>query len=402
MSASRRISSALTVVCIALSVLASAALAAGPATVTVRVEGLTETKLPPTQVTTTAEPVVKDGKDACPGTSALGALQLATGGDWEGPWNDEFKQYEIYSIEGESHVFEAGAPANYYWSFWLDEKEATTGACEAELQPGDRLLFFPACYGEACPPPSLPLGIEAPASADVGEPVSVTVKKYAASGAASPVEGATVTGGAAGASTESKGHATITFSQSGEATVRVTAPEAVRTEADICVHDGDDGTCGTTAPAAPSITQTPVSGGDILPAAPAGPYAPAPHTGPYALVAEATDIREGHRYSREDAPRVLSGRVLAGASVTSISLRLRRTYRGRCWAYDGARERLLRVRCRQGSFFQIASGGDSFSYLLPSRLPPGRYVLDVEATDAAGNHTTLARGTSRIVFYVDR
>ena len=27
-------------------------------------------------------------------------------------------------------------------------------------------------------------------------------------------------------------------------------------------------------------------------------------------------------------------------------------------------------------------------------------LLDIEATDAAGNRTTLARGTSRIVFYV--
>ena len=33
-------------------------------------------------------------------------------------------------------------------------------------------------------------------------------------------------------------------------------------------------------------------------------------------------------------------------------------------------------------------------------LPPGRYVLDIEATDVTGNHTSLARGTSRIVFYV--
>jgi hypothetical protein len=29
-------------------------------------------------------------------------------------------------------------------------------------------------------------------------------------------------------------------------------------------------------------------------------------------------------------------------------------------------------------------------------------VLDIEATDAAGNRTTLARGTSRVVFDVRR
>ena len=46
------------------------------------------------------------------------------------------------------------------------------------------------------------------------------------------------------------------------------------------------------------------------------------------------------------------------------------------------------------------STAPSFSYLLPSTLAPGRYVLDIQATDVAGNRTTLARGTSRIVFYV--
>ena len=63
------------------------------------------------------------------------------------------------------------------------------------------------------------------------------------------------------------------------------------------------------------------------------------------------------------------------------------------------RERFLRARCAEGSFFKVSTTG-SFSYLLPSALQPGRYVLDIKASDAAGNTTTLARGTSRIVFYV--
>ena len=173
MLVSRRIYLPLCLVCLASAVLASTALAAEPATVTVRVEGLSETKLSSTQVTTTTTPVVADGKaeDSCAGTSALGALQLATGGNWGGPWNSEFKQYEIYTIEGESHVFEKEALANYFWSFWLDNEEASVGACEAELHSGDQALFFPSCYGTACPPSPLPLGIETPASADIGEAV---------------------------------------------------------------------------------------------------------------------------------------------------------------------------------------------------------------------------------------
>ena len=39
-------------------------------------------------------------------------------------------------------------------------------------------------------------------------------------------------------------------------------------------------------------------------------------------------------------------------------------------------------------FFKVAST-PSFSYLLPGALQRGRYVLDIEATDAAGNRTSL-------------
>ena len=54
---------------------------------------------------------------------------------------------------------------------------------------------------------------------------------------------------------------------------------------------------------------------------------------------------------------------------------------------------------RRREAFKISSGA-SFSYLLPSALAPGRYVLDVTGSDAAGNTIALARGTSRVVFYV--
>ncbi|MCW3068353.1 MAG: hypothetical protein JWL67_978, partial [Solirubrobacterales bacterium] len=50
-------------------------------------------------------------------------------------------------------------------------------------------------------------------------------------------------------------------------------------------------------------------------------------------------------------------------------------------------------------FFKVSAAA-LYSYLLPEALRPGRYVLDIQATDVAGNRTTLARGTSRLVFYV--
>jgi hypothetical protein len=59
----------------------------------------------------------------------------------------------------------------------------------------------------------------------------------------------------------------------------------------------------------------------------------------------------------------------------------------------------VHARCGSATFFAV-SKEPSFSYLLPKGLSPGRYVLDIKATDVAGNTTSLARGTSRLVFYV--
>jgi hypothetical protein len=375
----------------------SVALAAGsPAGVTVRVEGLSETKIASTAVTTNATPVVKDGNssDSCPGTSALGALELATAGNWGGPWEAKFNQYSIYTIAGETHEFEEASTANYYWSFWLDNKEATVGACEAELQTGDQVLFFPSCYGSTCPTPApTPLALEAPPSANSGEAVTVTVKQYDTQGEASPAVGANVGGGGTGAVTDAQGHATLKFTGDAIYTLRASAaaegPPAIRAEATICIHEGNDGACGTTSP---SVAQL---------AAPASSRVfPKPYTGPYALVARSTSLLDGHVYPHRRAPRLLSGKAISKSLVTSVSIRLRRTYKGRCWAYNGVLQRLQRVRCRRGRFFKVGSGGSSFSYLLPSKLPPGRYVFDMAASDAAGNHAPLDRGSSRIVFYV--
>ena len=382
---SRRIFPVVGVVCLVLSVLACAALAAGPATVTVRVEGAAGTVLAPTQVTTTTAPVVKEGH-SCSGTSAAGALQLATSGNWSGSWFEP-GGFFVESIDGDSY---AGSPSGY-WSFWLDNKPASKGICESELETGASILFFPECFGE-CPEPPNPLGIEAPAVAEVGKPVTVTVTSYANSnGAPSPASGATVAYEQTDATTDANGHATLRFSHAGQVSVNVTAPKSIRTETTLCVHDGADGTCGTqTAPGSAGSAGGVTAGVGVT---------ATPFKGPYALVPKLTGLIDGHTYTRAHAPRILSGSVLAHTIVSSVSLTLRRSYRHRCYAFDGLTTRFMRARCGTGKPFTV-SGNGTFSYLLPEALAPGRYVLDIAATDAAGNRTTLARGTSRIVFYV--
>jgi hypothetical protein len=380
--------SLLAVLVLVLVLAVAPAALAGP-TVTVRVEGLNQTLLAPTEVTTDATPVVKDGNSAhaCSGLTAAGALERATGGSWGGEWFEGFHGYSVETVLGETHAFEPAAAANYFWSFWLDNKAASTGICEGELQAGQSILFFPECFSEtgACPAPPNPLGISAPAVAQRGAPVTVTVTSYDnAGGAASPTVGAAVTGGGAGATTDSAGHATLAIPQTGSIQLQVTAPGSVRTETSVCVHDGNDGTCGTTSP---SGVSTPAPG------------SAAAYKGPYAVVAQATGVQDGHVYPRGRGPKLLSGTIATHASVASVALELRRSYRGRCFAYNGVAERFKRARCGQGSFIAVGSA-PSFSYLLPAALAPGRYVLDVQATDAAGNRTALARGSSRIVFYV--
>ncbi len=398
MPSSRRVSEALIAGCLSL-LFVSTALAAGPATVTVRVEGVTETKLPLTLLTTTTEPVVKGGEGSCSGTSALGALQLATGGNWSGAWSAGYHGYFIEAIEGEG---EAVGSSKYYWSFWVNDRYQEEGACAVELEPGDRVLFFPICW-EACPAGAepTPLEVEAPATANVGEQVNVTVKQYNVKGEPSPAAGAHIASNGTSATTDSQGHATLTFATRGAYSLQVTGaesgPPAVRTETAVCVHAGNDGNCGThveVTAANPTGSSTSAGGGGV-----AGFTQARPYTGPFALVADATSLIDGHVYTHGHAPRELAGRILAHSAVSSVSLELRRRYRGRCYSYDGISERFHSSRCGRGSLFKVSSNG-VFSYLLPATLGPGRYVLDVHATDAAGNQVTLARGTSRLVFYV--
>jgi hypothetical protein len=387
---------ALLAVCSLYLLLSASALAGAPATVTVRVEGLSETRLPATQVTTTNEPVIKGGEGSCPGTSAAGALQLATNGNWSGQWfgggvNPEGKfeglGYSVETILGESYPFVSGS----FWDVWVDNHEAQ-GLCPEEMQQGGQLLIFPCHFeeGKECPQP---LTIEAPVEAGVGESVGATVKQYAAKGESSPAGGAEIAWPGGAAVTDAQGHATLTFASAGNQVLRVTGssggPATVRTEASVCVHAGNDGTCGTTGPSGANRagTSTQVQ------------QPPPPYKGPYAVVADITGPRDSRVYARGHAPRVLAGTVTAHTAVTSVSLKLRRRYRGRCFAYDGLRERFARAICGRGRFFAV-SKSSSFNYLLPAALAPGRYVLDVEATDAAGNRTALARGSSRIVFYV--
>lgn len=346
---------------------AGAAFAAGPAPVKFRVEGPSSTLVPQTSLTTNTTPVKKDGQNSCSGTSAAGALEQGTAGDWTaGPFSQSYG-YFVTSIK-------QVAPSNQndYWTLWVNDKSSQTGICDTELQAQDNVLFF-ICQSDPvtfnCS--NTPLGVQAPASTQTGSSFTVRVVQFDGNGGSTPVSGATVSGASASAVTGADGRATVRLDSSGTAALYATKPGATKSApAPVCASASNDGTCGT-----------------------------ADRTPP---VQRITGIKENQVFAAGHGPRVLRGKVgIDSSGLHDVSLRISRRVGGRCYAYDARKERLVRRNCRwgRGPFFSVGDRKD-WSYLLPSRLPAGKYVFDAVATDKNGNRSGLKLGVSRIVFGV--
>jgi hypothetical protein len=90
-------------------------------------------------------------------------------------------------------------------------------------------------------------------------------------------------------------------------------------------------------------------------------------------------------FKRKRAPKELRGTVSADPSgIKSVRLSIVRKRGGRCWAFDGTSERFKPHRCEGSRSFRIGDRAE-WSYLLPNRLPVGRYTIRVVAIDKAGN-----------------
>lgn len=378
-------------VCVALAAFAAApAGAAGPANVTVRVEGDANTLVPRTSLTTTTNPVNKDGAHACTGTSASGALEQATGGDWAGMWSDSFSTYSVDTIKGESHPFSSGA----YWGFFINDEFAAAGVCGVELQAGDNVLM--ASLSQSAPSFSLLKLGGVPATVRPGQAFTVTVTGPTfdnTTGAEThgPLAGATVSGGGVSATTGADGNVQITLGARGPTGLRATRSGDIRSATEnVCVTTGSDGACGTTVPPAGCKT----TGDD-------GNCGTKDKRAPRGKI---ESIREGQHFGKGKGPRALKGIVTADPSgIADVRLRLTRTDHGHCQTFDGRSERLVKLkRCgaKRGKWFS-AGDREQWSYLLPSRLGRGRWVLDLQARDKAGNVDTLLQRTrTRVVFTV--
>jgi hypothetical protein len=413
MRISRRVSLAFVGAFVSLLLL-SAAASAVPVTVNLRVEGSSTTLFegPIAAEPQTFETASSKGMHPCnysengnselefadggtssgTPTTALRAAALASGLAFDAKWFGNEKQGgnpgDFFVTQVGTDV-NGGAPEFPSWGFAVNETTSAVGGCQIALVPGSEVLWAYNYF-------NLPhrLRLSGPASVGVGMPFAVHVTDGQTG---EPLSGASIgqlvsgvtTAIPSSSTTDASGSATVTLAHTGVSTLKATRAESVRSNGlTVCVHNGNDGTCGTTVtgggPGKSSVTaQTP----------------PQPTVSDVAKIA---GIKNDHVYSRRHAPRVLRGivRVPAGGTLRQVRIRLERRYRGHCWNFSGSRVRFVRARkCGTASFFSVG-GSESFSYLLPAPLPKGRYVYDIEGVDSAGQPTKLVSGVSHVVFQV--
>jgi hypothetical protein len=267
------------------------------------------------------------------------------------------------------------------WGYAVNYLTSNVGGCQIALAPGSEVLWAYNYFNLAHR-----LSLSSPASAAVGVPFSVHVVD-GSTGAPQP--GVAIGEVAAGvtttipgsSATDAAGNATIVLSRAGTPTLKATAPGAVRSNGvPVCVHNGEDGTCQTKVPVPAGKSEPHVQAVDL---------------------AEVAGIASGRVFPRRSAPRLLRGRVHvpAGATLKDVRISLQRRVAHHCSTFSGTRGRFVRSGCGRRRFFSV---GDSlsFSYLLPARLPTGRYVYDIEAIESSGRATTVGTGTSHVVFRV--
>lgn len=384
---------------VVLILLVAGTSSAAPITVQLRVEGSAQTLY--------EGPVVTDGIESPPGistpssggahacdvkdngsnggfgapagtpTTALYDAATSAGLAFDAKWfaeatNDFFVTQVGPDIEG-------GAPEFASWGYAVNFTTANVGGCQFQLAPGSEVLWAYNYFNL-----THLLSLSGPSSANAGTPFALHVVDGRTG---QPVAGAQIGEDVHGVTTsipgtpatDASGNATITLAHSGTFQLKATEPKSVRSNAlSVCVHSGSDGTCGTTVPPPPP------------PAAPA------------VVLARIVGIKSGQAFSRRSAPRLLGGTVQlsGGATLRDVRIRLQRRYRGRCFNFSGVRASFVRsAHCRLPSFFSVGAA-QSFTYLLPARLRPGRYVYDIEAIDATGHATALSGGTSHVVFRV--
>lgn len=404
MLVSRRISPVLAglVVCLLALAISAAAAVAVPITVNLRVEGSSST-LFDGPVTTSAETIetpsgggphpcdyasngpsegFEDGGSASgTPTTALHDAALSSGLTFDAKWfgsgvsNGNPGDFFITQVGPDAN---GGAPTFPSWGYAVNDTTAIVGGCQIALAPGSEVLWAYNYFNL-----EHLLHLSGPSSVSVGTPFTVHVSdgrtgEPIAGAAIEVLSGGVTTTIPSSPLTDSSGNATISLASAGTVTLKATEPKSVRSNG-LAVSVGNSACACVGIALIQPLQKT-----------------PAPD------VAKVAGVKNGHVYSRHSAPRVLAGviEIPAGGTLRQVRISLERRYRGRCFDFSGSRERFMRAaKCGSASFFSVGAS-ESFSYLLPARLPRGRYVFDIEGVDSAGHTTQLVSGVSHVVFKV--
>jgi hypothetical protein len=326
------------------------------------------------------------GVEAATPTGALHSAAVQVGLPFNAKWSSSFNDFFVTQFGPD---VEGGAPEFASWGYAVDYTTAGVGGCQFQLAPGNEVLWAYNYFNL-----KHLMRLTGPLSASVGTPFTVHVTD-GQTGA--PISGAAigelsegVTTSIPGATTNASGDAAITLSSVGGVTLKATGAESVRSNGlPVCVHNGNDGNCGTVAVGGSSATTAPTA------------QTTRSATLIAAIVAKIEGIQNGRTYRRRRAPRILRGvaEPLIGGAIRDVRIRLERRYHGHCLQFSGSRERFVRVHCGRATFFSVGAS-QSFSYLLPAPLARGSYVFELEAIDASGHATKLVPGVSRVVFKV--
>lgn len=372
---------------------------AAPITVNLRVEGSTKT-LYEGSVATGAESIsttssggahecdVKDnganggfGVSSGTPTTALYDAALVERLSFDATWSSEFNDFLVTQVGSDANETKAPFAS---WGYAVNYTTAGVGGCQFQLAPGSEVLWAYNYFNL-----SHLLSLSGPASANVGTPFALHVVD-GQTGA--PIAGAAIGEDVAGVTTtipgssltDAEGNATILLSHLGAVKLKATQAESVRSGGlAVCVHSGNDGTCGTSAPGAPKVE-------------------PAPFDRPPPVFAVTPGgVKSGHHYRRGKGPRILTGTVQVsnGRYLRAVRISLQRKHGRKCQTLSGAKAAFVRSRCGVARFFSVGNS-TSFSYLLPNALPAGSYVYEVQATEAGGSMTAPITRTSHVVFYV--
>jgi hypothetical protein len=322
-------------------------------------------------------------------TSTLHHTALSSNLEFNAEWSTAYGDFLVTQVGPD--VNEDKEPYAS-WGYAVNDTTAPVGGCQIALAPGNEVLWAYNYFNF-----KHLLSLSGPADASEGSPITVHVVD-GQTGA--PIAGATIGEDLAGVTmslpgaptTNASGDATVVLAHAGSVSLKATQPESVRSNAiSVCVHNGNDGTCGTQVlNACPDSAPAPSC--PLLPGIPPPPV-------PYRAIAEG--VKAGHVYPRHRGPRILRGlvQVPTGGTLREVRISLQRRTGKRCFAFNGITETFVRDRCGATRFFSVG-GSESFSYLLPSSLPKGSYVYDIEAINDTGQATKLVPGVSHVVFHV--